>query len=238
MKIAAVIPARSGSQRVVDKNIACVAGAPLIGIAAMQAQKVPQIDSIFPITDSEHYMDIFSDYGLNRFTLRPHHTALSESPDITWLDWWISEVGHSTFDAVVILRPTSPLRRRATIIDGISLLKQNWSRVDSVRCVSPVTEHPGKMWIPQGDIMNPLLPFSNDQAPWHSSQMKTLPQVYVQNAMLEVVKIQSVTRNNTISGSVIMPLVREGYETLDVNQQIDLDFLKFIVSQNPSLVDW
>jgi CMP-N,N'-diacetyllegionaminic acid synthase len=238
MRIAAVIPARSGSERVRDKNITKLAGTPLIGIAARKALDIVEIDTVFPVTDSPEYMELFREYGVKSFPLRPRETSGSNSPDIEWLNWWLMQVGTDTFDVVLILRPTSPLRKRSTIVEGINALKNNWDRVDSVRCVSPVAEHPGKMWLENDGIMNPLLPFSINSTPWHSNQMKALPNIFIQNAMLEVIKVSSIVRSGTISGGVVMPLVRTGYETLDINQPIDFTFLEFLLGLNPSLVDW
>ena len=238
MRVAGLIPARSGSERVKDKNIYELSGKPLLGIAALKARDVPEIDDIFPITDSRNYMDKFVEYGISPFPLRPTTTAQSHSPDIEWINWWLSEVGESTYDVLVILRPTSPLRSRSTISAGINKLVDVWQRADSVRCVSSVTQHPGKMWLESDGVINPLLPFSLDSTPWHSNQTKVLPRVLVQNAMLEVIKISSIIRSRTISGGVVVPLVREGYEALDVNDPLDLTFLEFLLNQKPDLIDW
>jgi len=238
MRIAAVIPARAGSERIKDKNIYELAGKPLLGIAAQKAREVPEIGDIFPITDSPYYMEKFVEYGISSFPLRPIATAQSHSPDIDWIDWWLSEVGDSRYDVLVVLRPTSPLRSRASISAGIKKLVDNWHRADSVRCVSPVSQHPGKMWLESDGVINPLLPFSLEATPCHSNQTKMLPKVLVQNAMLEVIKISTILRSRTISGGVVVPLLRQGYETLDVNDPIDLTFLEFLLNQKPDLIDW
>lgn len=238
MKIAAVIPARSGSERVKDKNITPIMGTPLLSITAMKAQRSKVFDGIYPITDSPKYMDQFVAAGLQEFTLRPDATAQSNSPDISWLRWWMELVGHKSYDVVVILRPTSPLRRIETIREGVQLLQDNWDRADSIRCVSPVDSHPGKMWVQHDGVINPLFPFSISGVPWHSNQTKTLPSVLVQNAMLEVIKTSSITRSNSISGGVVIPLVRSGYETLDINTTIDLEILEFLLKRHPELKDW
>lgn len=238
MRVAALIPARSGSERIKDKNIYKLSGKSLLGIAATKALDVAEIDDVFPITDSASYMEEFVESGIAPFKLRPVDTALSSSPDIEWIRWWIAEVGTDSYDAVVILRPTSPLRSRSTISSGIVKLVDNWERVDSVRCVSPVSQHPGKMWVLADDVINPLLPFSLNGTPWHSNQTKMLPKILVQNAMLEVIKISTILRSNTITGGVVLPLIRDGYETLDINEPIDLTFLEFLLQSNPDLIDW
>ena len=238
MRIAAVIPARSGSERVKDKNLRKIAGYSLIEIAVKKALASNVFNAIFPITDSKHYMDVFVNAGLESFPLRPEETAFSESPDISWLNWWLDVVGESTFDAVAILRPTSPFRAVSTIKEGIHLLEQHWNRADSIRCISPTSLHPGKMWTEIDGIINPLFPFLHDGTPWHSNQTKVLPKVYVQNAMLEIIKIDTIIRSKSISGGVVVPLIKQGIETFDINQPEDLEYAEYLLKTRPNLIDW
>jgi CMP-N,N'-diacetyllegionaminic acid synthase len=67
----------------------------------------------------------------------------------------------------------------------------------------------------------PLLPLSPPEQPWHSSQYQSLPEVYVQNASLEIAWTRVVFEGRTIAGNVIMPFFTQGYEGFDVNQPVD-----------------
>ena len=69
--------------------------------------------------------------------------------------------------------------------------------------------------------MTPLLPLSPPELPWHSSQYQSLPEVYVQNASLEIAWTRVVFDLRTIAGSVIMPFFTQGYEGFDVNSPYD-----------------
>ena len=66
--------------------------------------------------------------------------------------------------------------------------------------------------------MLPLLPLSPPNPPWHSSQYQALPEVYIQNASLEIAWSRIVTEEHTIAGTVIMPFFTEGYEGVDINE--------------------
>jgi len=87
--------------------------------------------------------------------------------------------------------------------------------------VEKCKEHPGKMWIVRGKRMVPLLPVSPVELPWHSTPYQALPEVYAQNASLEIAWTRVVFEGRTIAGEVIMPFFTEGYEGFDVNRPYD-----------------
>ena len=69
--------------------------------------------------------------------------------------------------------------------------------------------------------MTPLLPLSPADQPWHSSQYQALPEVYVQNASLEIAWSRVVFAERTIAGRVLMPFFTRDYEGFDLNQPYD-----------------
>ena len=69
--------------------------------------------------------------------------------------------------------------------------------------------------------MVPLLPLSPEEQPWHSSQYQALPEVFVQNASLEIAWSSVVFDGRTIAGNVVMPFFTQGFEGLDINQPDD-----------------
>ena len=69
--------------------------------------------------------------------------------------------------------------------------------------------------------MFPLLSLTPAEQPWHSTQYAALPEVYVQNASLEIAWTRVVLEERTIAGNVFLPLVTKGNEGLDVNQEFD-----------------
>ena len=72
------------------------------------------------------------------------------------------------------------------------------------------------------------LPLPAEQ-PWHSSQYPSLPEVYVQNASLEIAWTRVVRETRTIAGHVLMPFLTEGYEGFDVNRPYDWDLAEHLI---------
>ncbi len=153
--------------------------------------------------------------------LRPGQFAGDTSPDIEWVEHTLAELKRRgrEWECFSLLRPTSPFRGAATI-------RRAWARfaaqdgVDSLRAVEKCTQHPGKMWVLKDDRMYPLLTSPADQ-PWHSTPYQALPPVYVQNASLEIAWTRVVFDQRTIAGDVLVPVLTEGYEGFDINDQYD-----------------
>ncbi len=102
--------------------------------------------------------------------------------------------------------------------------------VDSLRAVEKVGQHPGKMWVVRGKRMTPLMPLSPAEQPWHSTQMAALPEVYVQNASLEIAWTR-VAKEGTIAGHAVMPFLTQGTEGLDVNTEYDFWYCEQLVAR-------
>lgn len=231
----AVIPARSGSVRIQNKNIAKIGRWSLIERAIVQASQSNVFDDIFLLTDSSQYLGTVEQFDITAPYLRSSTNCQSHSPDIEWLtefiDYYRKNRCNDDF-VIAILRPTSPFRKPETIAEAVKLFWANISTIDSVRAVKTASEHPGKMWLinEYDNNMMPMFGFSNPGAPWHSSQTATLPKVFVQTASIEVVSSEVISRG-TISGYRILPLVTEGFETIDINTDEDLEYARYLSSR-------
>lgn len=229
--IVALIPARSGSKRVPDKNIRLLAGHPLIAYSIAAALQSNVFERVIVSTDSEHYANIARHYGAEVPFLRPSTIAGDISPDIEWVEYTLKQLGSKGqgYDCFSILRPTSPFRLPETI-------RRAWqefvgqSGVDSLRAVEKCQQHPGKMWIVRGKRMMPLLPMGPAEQPWHSSQYPSLPEVFVQNASLEIARTDVVLQEKTIAGNVVVPFLTKGFEGFDVNSDYDWGLAEHLVS--------
>ena len=193
--VVALIPARSGSKRVPRKNIRVLGAHPLIAYSICAAKDAGIFDDVIVSTDSEEIAELARHYGASVPFLRPSEIAGDLSPDVDWVEDVLTQMKDrgSTFDYFSILRITSPFRTAATI-------RRAWDQfrgaegVDSLRAVERCKQHPGKMWIVTGRRMVPLLALGPAQQPWHSSQYQTLPEVYVQNASLEIARAQLILK--------------------------------------------
>jgi CMP-N,N'-diacetyllegionaminic acid synthase len=216
--VVALVPARSGSERLRDKNVRTLGKHPLIAYAIAAARESGIFGAVVVSTDAERYAAIARHYGAEVPALRPAALAGATSPDIEWVEQSLAclEGEGRRFDCFAILRPTSPFRHAETIRRAWRAF-QGADGIDSLRAVERCRQHPGKMWVVRGDRMTPLLPLGPAAQPWHSSQYAALPEVFVQNASLEIAWTRVVKEGRTIAGEVVMPFFTEGAEGVDIN---------------------
>jgi N-acylneuraminate cytidylyltransferase len=235
--IVGLIPARAGSKRVPDKNIRSLAGHPVMAYTIAAALGSEVFADVIVSTDSKQYAEIARHYGAEVPFLRPSELAGDVSPDIEWLEYTLKRLQEEgrKYDCFSILRPTSPFRLLETIQRAWqAFLKEEG--VDSLRAVERCQQHPGKMWVIRSKRMMPLLPLSPPEQPWHSSQYQALPEVYVQNASLEIAWTRVVLNERTIAGNVLMPFITKGYEGFDVNNVYDWKLAEYLVSKEDVLL--
>ena len=230
-KLAAVIPARSGSERVKNKNIRMINGHPLIAYSIAFAQQTGLFDKIYCTTDSTLIGKIASWYGCDEVILRPQSISTSISPDIEWIEHLLIQASF-TYDYFAILRITSPIKTENSIVSAFeALINEN---ADSIRAVSKVREHPGKMWKFSNSKSNEMTPLLNvnsqGEIAWHARQYQDLPEVYVQTSSFEIIKSQSVHKNKTREGRKILGLPISYPETLTIDYEDEFQQLEMLVT--------
>lgn len=123
MKNIAIIPARSGSKGLIDKNIRLLCGKPMLAYSIEAAEKSEIFDVVHVSTDSEQYAEIAKKHGADVPFLRSEE--LSNDTANTWdvvryVLKKYKELG-KCFDVVTVLQPTSPLRTKEDITNAFNI---------------------------------------------------------------------------------------------------------------------
>lgn len=227
----ALIPLRSGSQRLPGKNTKDFFGHPLWEYTAAVAVQSKVFDAVWLCTDDHTLMPRAHELGLCYFQREP---VSHDQQDIVWVTEVLTAMTELDIRPMnfAILRPTSPFRT-------VEMLQSAYKRFygylssDALRAVQPVSEHPGKMWTWQGQgyDMQPLLDKKHaNGTPWHSSPTQSLPPYYVQNASLEMAWTRNVEVFNTIHGKSVVPFVSEGFTGFDINTARDWREAEYLVA--------
>jgi CMP-N,N'-diacetyllegionaminic acid synthase len=224
-----LVPARSGSERVPGKNVAPLAGHPLIAYSIASALESGVFTAVIVSTDSEEIAEVARRYGAEVPGLRPAEMSTATSQDIEWI---LHVMRGRDEDAFAILRPTSPFRGADTIRRAWERLNELGDRADSIRAVEPVKQHPGKMWTVDGDLVEPLLPQPEGETPLHSRQGKSLPPVYVQNSSLEIAWSHVLDGPlPTISGARVAPFFTDAAEGFSIDYPGDIEAAERMVER-------
>lgn len=129
MKNIAIIPARSGSKGVKDKNIRDLNGKPLMAYTIEAAIDSKEFDEVMVSTDSERYAEIAKKYGANVPFLRNDITSTDSASSWDVVEEVLSgyKKRDREFDAFCLLQPTSPLRDADDIVSAFKLYKNRAS---------------------------------------------------------------------------------------------------------------
>ena len=126
MRNLAIIPARSGSKGVKDKNIKVLCGKPLMGYTIEAALESGMFDEVMVSTDSEVYAGIARRYGAQVPFLRSEATSTDTASSWDMVEEVLNgyrKLGKS-FDTFCLLQPTSPLRNSEDIKNAYKMYEE------------------------------------------------------------------------------------------------------------------
>ena len=225
-KILAIIPCRSGSKGIKNKNIISVFGKPLLYYTIFFAQQCKFIDRIIVSTDSNKYKKIIEKCGINVPFLRPKNISKDFSLDIEVFKHaltWLKQNDSYVPDLVVHLRPTCPIRRIKTLKKAVDIINKV-KKIDSVRSISPISESAYKMWFMKNNSMIKTIAVNNSnyKEP-HNAPRQKLKKSYLQNSVYDIVRTK-IIKKNLLSGKNVYGLVTN--DTIDIDNKADLKKLK------------
>ncbi|MBD1166876.1 acylneuraminate cytidylyltransferase family protein [Pelagibacterales bacterium SAG-MED09] len=216
-----IIPARSGSKGLKNKNILKLNSKPLISYSISIAKKIKEKSKvIFCSTDSKKIKNIIERYKIDVPFLRPKKISKDLSTDITFVNHTLKEFSKKKifFNIGLILRPTSPFRNIKNIEKGYSIFKKKNASSMRAICYAPAT--PYKMWKFKNGIIKPILK-TNFFEQYNLPRQK-LPQIYWQCGNFEYFRIKYKSKIKSVSGNKIMGYVVKGKETIDIDTFEDL----------------
>lgn len=215
--ILSYIPARAGSKGIPGKNIIELCGKPLISYSIEAALACPYIDYIHVSTDSTEIASIAQSHGASVEFLRPAELATDTSKIIDAMCYDIhklKELGHS-FDSVVLLQPTQPIRTANMLSTAIETLYQ--STCDSLVSVCPVTEHPILMRTLNSDgHLQSLLNINS------TVRRQDFPPVYKVNGSIYINRLNENFNSNTSLNDNIFPYIMDSSCSIDIDSYADL----------------
>lgn len=228
MKTLAIIPARSGSKGLKDKNIIDLCGRPLIDYTIRAALDSGCFDTVMVSTDSEKYAEISRNCGADVPFLRSE--KMSSDTAGSWdvvreVLQKYSEMGKN-YDYVALLQPTSPLRNKDDIVSAFDILKR-----DNVNGVVSVTEvaHPVQ-WCFTLDETDSLASFAN--SPYADMRRQELAKNYHENGAIYIVdakKIMDTDYNLHKDNCIAYRMSRTC--SIDIDEEIDLIIAKVMMEK-------
>ncbi len=214
MLIYSLIPARSGSKRIKDKNLLKIKGKTLLEITIKHSLKTKEIHKTFVSTDSKKYQKIAINAGAFAPYLRPKIISQDLSTDLECFKNFLLELKKLKIakpDIIVHLRPTYPVRERNLVSECIkTFLKKN---IDSLRTICEIKDNIQKMWmINKNKLIHNPITIKNEQ---HSLPGIKLKKTYLQVNSVDILLVKNTVLKNSMTGKKIY-----GYE---INHNFDID---------------
>lgn len=224
MKNIAIIPARSGSKGVKDKNIRELCGKPLIAYSIEEAIKSGEFTEIMVSTDSKRYAEIAKQYGAKIPFLRS--TATSSDKASSWD--MVEEVlgGYrkrgQMFDTFCLLQPTSPLRTAEDIIGAYKLYREKADYAVVSVCEA---EH-SPLWCGHIAKSGALEGFANEE---NMKQRQAGEKFYRLNGAIYIVNIYRFERNRFIYQKGSFAYIMSQRSSIDIDTEMDFRLAEILM---------
>lgn len=227
MRNLAIIPARSGSKGLKDKNIRNLNGIPLIGYSINAAKESGLFTEIMVSTDSEKYAQIAISLGAEvpfiRSEKNSSDTASSNDMMLEVLNCY--KLRDDVFDTICLLQPTSPLRDASDIIGAYKLYEEK--KANAITSVCEV-EHSPK-W---NMILDKSLSMTEFRAGMNSVPRQLLQKFYRLNGAIYIRGIDYLRDNKiVIKDDCEYAYVMDRKKSVDIDSIDDFEYAEFLISK-------
>lgn len=226
MKNIAIIPARSGSKGVKNKNIRGLAGKPLIAYTIEAAIESGQFDEVMVSTDSEEYAEIAKRYGASVPFLRSEATATDTASSWDMVDEVLSgykEMG-KTFDTFCLLQPTSPLRTAEDISGAYELFKER----AKFAVVSVCEAEHSPLWCGHLPENKEFIDFIR---PEDMKQRQAKGKFYRLNGAIYIVDINRFAKSTFLYQSGSYAYIMSQAKSVDIDTELDFAIAEVLVKR-------
>lgn len=225
--VVAIIPARSGSKSIKDKNLANLGGYPLLAYSIVAAKMSKRIGRVLLSTDSEQYAEIGRKYGADVPFLRPSEFSTDKSTDREFMVHameWVRDHEGQLPEYWVHLRPTTPLRNPAHLDDAVSMF-ENRPEATALRSAHPSPESPFK-WFRRNE-QGYLTGLTSDETSLDRFNLprQAYPSVFIPDGYVDIVRSSFVLGSSLLHGDKVLGFESPHCTEVDSVEELDrLDF--------------
>lgn len=227
MNILGVIPARGGSKSVPRKNIAPIAGRPLLAYTVEEALKATSIGDLVVSTDDEEIAEVARLLGAAVPFMRPAELATDHAQSAPVLKHCLLHMEAQRgepYDAVLMLQPTTPLRKAHHIEQAVDMMRRN--DCDSVvTVVSVAGHHPFRMKRLVGERLINFI----DQGFEDMRPRQVLPPVYIRNGAIYLARRSVVAEQDRIVGDLCLGFEMSAEESVNIDNRMDFKLAELLL---------
>lgn len=223
MKKIAIIPARSGSKGLKDKNIIDLCGKPLMAYSIEAAISTNLFEKIIVSTDSYRYGEIAAEYGAD-VIYRDENLSNDSASTYVVIEDLINKINIQP-DYLVLLQPTSPMRNCKHIMEAVKLFENNLNKFDFL--VSMKEAEHAKCLVNPIDENGGLQYFDIDFSNYKRQAYKD----YSPNGAIFIGKTEQYLANKHFFGSKSLAYIMNRVESLDIDDELDYELAKICMKK-------
>lgn len=220
-RVLTLIPARSGSKGLPNKNIRNLLGKPLLAWPIEAARGSVYVDRVILSTDSQEYADIGQKYGAEVPFLRPDELASDTAPSIDFILHAIDtlEAAGDHYDILVLLEPTSPMTEASDVDAALEALVARPELTAAVGVSAMETQHPAFSVLrdPQNGRIAPLQGGDFGALP----RRQDLEPVFALDGSFYLSTIDALREKRGFCHDATMGVPTERHKALEVDDLID-----------------
>ncbi len=212
MSIKALVAVRSGSTRVLNKNIRTFAGSSLLEIKLQQLKRIKELDGIVVNSNDEQMLSVARGLGCETVLRDPYYA----SNDVSMSDVYKNMAENTDSDIIAYINVTNPLLLDETISKAIARYYEGRKKYDSLNSAHLVKEF----------LFKDNLPVNYDLR--HQPRSQDLPDIAALNFAVSILERQTMIECKNVVGYRPDIYVIDEVEATDIDNQIDFDFAEFV----------
>ena len=212
MSLKALVAVRSGSTRVLNKNIRTFAGSSLLEIKLQQLKRIKELDGIVVNSNDEQMLSVARGLGCETVLRDPYYA----SNDVSMSDVYKNMAENTDSDIIAYINVTNPLLLDETISKAIARYYEGRKKYDSLNSAHLVKEF----------LFKDNLLVNYDLR--HQPRSQDLPDIAALNFAVSILERQTMIECKNVVGYRPDIYVIDEVEATDIDNQIDFDFAEFV----------
>jgi len=233
-RIVALIPARSGSKGVPNKNVRRLGGHSVLKWSIAACLKSMYIEKTIVSTDSEEYASLAKSFGADVPFLRPAEISTDHSTDFEFIDHslnWLEE-NDELPEYLVHIRPTTPFRN-PKLIDQAIVLFVNHVSATALRSVHLMSESSYKTFEISGDGRLKRVGSKGKALDTANNARQSFPNTFIANGYVDILSVCYIRKSGLIHGDSVIPFVTPVADEIDTED--DFQRLEHRLALNPEI---
>jgi CMP-N,N'-diacetyllegionaminic acid synthase len=226
MNYLVIITARGGSKGIHKKNIKRLRGKPLIQYSIDVAKEISNLDDICFTSDSDEIIEVAQNCGLKVAFKRPDvlatDTANSRDVMLHAIETY-EKLHNKTYDAIILLQPTSPFRSTEQVISCVKLYTNDLDMVVSVKAASAN---------PYYNLYEEDNGYLESSKKGNFTRRQDCPEVWEFNGAIYVINCESLRKQKMKAFTKVKKFEMSEKTSIDIDSPLDWEIAEFLLKNN------